>query len=244
MCLILFAVHPSHPEPGYRLVVAANRDEFYERPSREAMYWSQNSDILAGQDLSMGGTWLGITRSGRFAAVTNFREAPPDPLPTMSRGDLTTGFLNSAAPALSYLQDVASRGDQYRGFNLVLGDSQGFYYLSNRQPGFIELTPGFYGLSNQQLNCDWPKVTRGREQLKSIITTNSDLTASLFTLLSDRGDGTAFSNSFIESTTYGTCAKTVVLWRADGSVEFEERCYVASGRPGSIRHYDFRTGES
>ena len=246
MCLILSAIETKNSGNGnqYRMIIAANRDEFYARPSREAMFWPENPEILGGQDLSMGGTWLGITRSGRFAAVTNFRETPLHPAPPRSRGDLTTGFLTSTIPAQSYLEEIQSRGDEYRGFNLILGDNQGFYYLSNRQPDIINLPPGYYGLSNQQLNCDWPKVIEGRRQLNNLVVNKdenmNELTDSLFNLLSDKGDGRAFSNSFIESVEYGTRAKTVVLWHWDGSLYFEERSFKKNGEPGPVKRHDFR----
>jgi uncharacterized protein with NRDE domain len=243
MCLILFAIQPGELIPTgstYRLVVAANRDEFYARPSRTASFWPEDDNILGGQDLSMGGTWLGITRTGRFAAVTNYRETPPHPVPPRSRGDLTAGFLSTDVPAKQYLQDIRSRGDQYRGFNLLLGDAEGFYYLSNRQADVIKLEPGFYGLSNQLLNCDWPKVVTGRHNLRSLIEQQDASVASLLNLLSGQGDGSAFSNSFIESTEYGTCAQTVVLWQADGNVTFAEQCFQPNGVTFEPAQYQFQ----
>jgi len=235
MCLILFAIAPLDQ---YQLVVAANRDERYDRPSRPAMFWPENPEILAGKDMSMGGTWMGVTKSGRFAAVTNFRETPDHPIPPLSRGDLTSRFLSGSEPALSYLQQVATRANQYRGFNLVLGDTKAFYYFSNQSSQIIHLEPGYYGLSNQLLNCNWPKVIEGREKLEQAIHQPA-LAGALSRALSDEGDRRAFSNSFIASAEYGTCAQTTVIWEKDGSLRFEERCYAKNGVTQGLQKYEF-----
>jgi uncharacterized protein with NRDE domain len=235
MCLILFAIAPLDQ---YRLVVAANRDEYYERPTRPAMFWPENAEIMAGKDLSMGGTWMGITRSGRFAAVTNFRENPPHQIPPLSRGDLTTEFLESTDTPSDYLDALANRADQYRGFNLILGDADGFYYYSNQSTNHIRLEPGFYGLSNQRLDCNWPKVNEGREKLKALIGA-ANLDQVLLNLLSDTGDSRAFSNSFIASAEYGTRSKTVLIWRTDGSLSFTEQNFSKNGEPGTSGAFTF-----
>lgn len=235
MCLILFAIAPMDE---YQLVVAANRDEYYDRPSRPAMFWPENPEILAGKDMSMGGTWMGITKSGRFAAVTNFRETPADPIPPLSRGDLTSRFLSGSEPALSYLQQVATRADQYRGFNLVLGDADGFYYFTNQTSKITRLDPGYYGLSNQLLNCDWPKVIEGQQKLERAIHQRA-LADALSMVLCDGGDHRAFSNSFIASEDYGTRARTVVIWKKDGHLSFEEQCYAKNGVAKSLQKHSF-----
>jgi len=235
MCLILFAIAPLDE---YQLVVAANRDEYYDRPSRPAMFWPENPEILAGKDMSMGGTWLGITKSGRFAAVTNFRETPAHPIPPLSRGDLTTRFLSGSEPALSYLQEVAARADQYRGFNLILGDADGFYYFTNQSSKIIRLEPGYYGLSNQLLNCDWPKVIEGQEKLEHAVRQPA-LADALSMVLCDEGDHRAFSNSFIASEEYGTRARTVVIWKKDGDLSFEEQCYAKNGVAEGLQKHSF-----
>ncbi|MDA1299908.1 MAG: NRDE family protein [Proteobacteria bacterium] len=266
MCLILFAV--GQP-PSNHLVIAANRDEYYARPSSSAAFWEDRPDILGGRDLSMGGTWMGLTRNGRFAAVTNFRETPPDPVPPRSRGDLTSGFLTSEVAAADYLKEVAQRGDQYRGFNLIVGDGDGFFYFSNNHPdhrgrnndddsvdrdngqtsgrgehkqAIVRLAPGYYGLSNQLLNCNWPKVSEGRDRLRQVLRHPADESEKLFGLLSNEGDGRAFSNSFISSAEYGTCAQTVIVWRNDGSAVFEERTFASHGRPMARHRYELNIG--
>ena len=235
MCLILLAVRPNE---RHRLVVAANRDEQYARPSVQAAWWPGHSHILGGRDLEAGGTWLGVTTTGRFAAVTNFREDPPDPLPPRSRGELTANFLKSTETCEPYLMRVHEMADQYRGFNLIVGDGQGLFYYSNREGDTRELQPGFYGLSNQLLDCDWPKVIRGRRQLAKLAGSGFD-PDDLFELLFCKGDGEPFSQSFIATERYGTSASTVVKISSDGDAYFEERNFKPMGEPDRIHRYEF-----
>ena len=232
MCLILIAIAPT---PELSLVVAANRDEFYTRPASQADFWS-GTDILAGKDLEAGGTWLGINRQGRFAAVTNYREDPPDPLPPRSRGDLPTRYLQDAVDATDYLTEIDHHHDDFRGFNLLLGEKQQFHYYCNRQRNIIMLGPGCYGLSNQVLDCDWPKVNTGRDQLSAMVTQTVEVEP-LFEMLKAPGTDQAYSNPFISSADYGTRASTVIIMRSNGEVYFEERQFFAHGEPGPhIRH--------
>lgn len=240
MCLILIAVEP---DDRHQLVVAANRDEQYARPSRHADWWADQPHILGGRDLEAGGTWLGVSRNGRFAAVTNFREEPPDPLPPRSRGELTANFLRSDEAVDAYLRSIHESADQYRGFNLILGDGGAYFYYSNREGEIRRLSPGFYGLSNQLLDCDWPKVIRGRNQLSSLVATRFG-PHDLFELLFCKGDGEPFSQSFIATETYGTSASTVVTIGRDGAVYFEERNFGPWGEPGEVRQHAFKTATS
>lgn len=237
MCLILFGVQPNQ---NLRLVVAANRDEFYARPTSRADYWDDHPEVLAGRDLQMSGTWLGISKSGRFAAVTNFRETPPDPIPPRSRGDLTTKFLTTDCPVEEYIHEIQGRSDEYRGFNLVLDDGSHTYYYSNRAADMVKLEPGFYGLSNQLLDCNWPKVNRGRGKLSRLVTEFTDidrLHSELFDLLFDKGDDEAFSNSFIATAEYGTCAATVLTITNDGEARFQEQGFSENGRREQLNSY-------
>jgi len=235
MCLILFAIEPTRE---YRLVLAANRDEFYERPTQQAGWWSDYPFILGGRDLKMGGTWLGVTRSGRFAAVTNFRDPPPDPVPPRSRGELTTDFLTSSVPCAEYLQDVDKVAGEYRGFNLVIGDGTNYYYYSNRNRDIVELAPGFYGLGNQLLNCNWPKTIEGRKKL-ACLCKKGFTTSELFELLFARGNDRPFSANFLASAEYGTCASSVVTISAAGDVYLEERNFKPHGVPDSTKAFEF-----
>ena len=221
MCLILFAVNPTS---DYRLVIAANRDEFFGRSTINAGYWPEYPDVLAGRDEQMGGTWLGVSNRARFAAVTNFREEPPEPMPPLSRGDLPLDFLRGNENPYEYTNRLSTNADQYRGYNLIVADSDSVSYYCNRTNERLNLNPGYYGLSNQVLDCDWPKVIDGRACLKDIIESEQDdLAESLFNLLLGSGDGREFSNSFIHGDQYGTRAASVVLWGSDGWIYFEER---------------------
>jgi uncharacterized protein with NRDE domain len=240
VCLILFAVNPNE---RFRLIVAANRDELYARPTVNADFWPEHPDILAGRDENMGGTWLGIDRQGRFAAVTNFREEPPAPLPPRSRGDLPLNFLNADTTPLDYVKDVSTRSETYRGFNLIVADSQSTLYYGNRAGNPRELADGYYGLSNQVLDCDWPKVIEGRQRLQKKMESDADdLSESLFELLLSSGDDREFSNSFISGDEYGTRAASVVLKTHDGEIYFEERNFGPGGKFLNSNGYNFNCG--
>ena len=244
MCLILFAVNPND---RYRLIVAANRDEFYSRPTRAAGYWNDHPDVLAGRDREMGGTWLGVNRSGRFSAVTNFGEQPPDPIPPRSRGELPANFLINNPEPETYLEQIASRGREYRGFNLIVADDRGCRYYGNRAGHPKPLTRGCYGLSNRLLDCDWPKVVDGRQRLASLVQSfdhaSDDLMEALFGLLMHTGDDREFSNSFIAADTYGTRAATVVMIEQGGNVHFEERNFGENGTPLDSNRFRFRCND-
>ena len=257
MCLILFA-HGLHPE--LPLVVAANRDEFHGRPTAPAAWWADQPDLLAGRDLKDGGTWLGVRRNGRFAAVTNFSEEPPSPSNApRSRGELTTGFLNGHQSPAEYLHEVAARADQYRGFNLLVSDGRELHYLCNRDGGPRSLSPGTYGMSNALLDCAWPKVIGGKRELVALIANlrGAELTRALFALLAnrdvapddqlpniDRGLELArrVSPRFIVNDSYGTRASTVlVAQRASAggaiNVSFAEQSFGPDARDDGRADY-------
>ncbi len=241
MCLILFAINPSS---RYRLVVAANRDELFARPTRQASFWEDHPSVLAGIDENMGGTWLGVNRQGDFAAVTNFREEPPHPIPPRSRGDLPSHFLVNRPEPEDYLQGVSAAGHEYRGFNLIVANEAACHYYGNRGGSPRKLEDGYYGLSNQLLDCDWPKVIEGRERLKSIDFEKDfgqpDITDTLFDLLANDGDEREFSNSFIRGDTYGTRAASVVMVSTSGEVIFEERNFGEHAEPLGSDRFQFQ----
>ena len=139
MCLIALAYDPLASD---QLIVTANRDEFHARPTTGANFWADQPSILAGRDLQGGGTWMGVDRRGRFAALTNYTEPAPDPLPQTTRGDLITQFLIGEQPAKAYMASLASTADDYRGFNLLLMDEEGLYYFNNRLKLHKRLEPG------------------------------------------------------------------------------------------------------
>jgi uncharacterized protein with NRDE domain len=244
MCLILLAwrAHPDYP-----LVFAGNRDEAYERPSAAADFWHDEPDIFGGRDLEKGGTWLGLTRSGRIAAVTNFRDGPARKPAPRSRGELTAEYLRGTDEPLAYLNKVAPRPAQYGGFSLLVGDGERLYSFSNRGNGIEDLPAGVHGLSNHLLNTPWPKITLGKRRVAALLNSNElDLVKGLFDALTDRttapdadlpdtGVGTGrereLSPAFIAAERYGTRASTVLLVRRDHQVTFIERRFGALGAP-------------
>jgi len=182
MCLILLAwrVHPR-----YRLVLAANRDEFHARASAAAEYWRDCPDLLGGRDLESMGTWLGVTRAGRIAAVTNVRDtAATTPTQAPSRGSLARDFLCSDGPAARYVEQVVAQAAAYRGFNLLVGDHDTLWWISNRGDGARRLAPGVYGVANDLLDTPWPKVTIGKRALERTLRLGPSL-GSLLALLDD-----------------------------------------------------------
>jgi len=239
MCLIVvgWRVHPDFP-----LVVAANRDEFHARPTAVANFWVNAPEVIAGRDLEAGGTWLGITRSGRFAAVTNVRE-PGATKGLHSRGRLTQAFLEGRQSAADHVGRIAM-GD-YSGFNLLVGDGRSLWYCSNRGAKPLELAPGVYGLSNHLLDSPWPKLLTARQGFAQAMTRLPDREP-LFGILADDeivpdtelpDTGIPLdwerrlSAIFVRAEGYGTRASTVVVQSADGSISFEERSFGPGGAP-------------
>lgn len=238
MCLILFA---HRAVPGYALVLAANRDEFFARPTESAHYWTEAPNVLAGRDLEKGGTWLGVTRDGRWAAVTNFRDGTRPEAGARSRGELVARYLLEGSSAATYAAAVADEGAEFHGFNLLVGDTQGVQYVSNRGAGPRALEPGIYGLSNHLLDTPWPKVERGKRELEGLLEGNpGDPAEPLLALLADRrtaaeealpetGVGRDWekllSAAFIRAPGYGTRASSVLLIGQVGEVSLRERSF-------------------
>lgn len=255
MCLILIALD-SHPD--YSLVVAANRDEFYDRPSAVAAFWTDSPWILGGRDLKAGGTWLGIDRLGRFAAVTNYRQGQRESAAPHSRGHLVSDYLATGIDARAHVERVERDAALYNGFNLIAGDARELFYFSNREGRTRALGPGIYGLSNHLLDTAWPKVTSSKNALNALLTRGvSELVPKLFALLSDRrqaadrslprtGVGLVWerllSAAFIASSDYGTRSSTVVLVGRDGNMEFFERNFGPNGTPTEDVRHEFRIG--
>lgn len=239
MCLIFFA-YDQHPR--YKLIVGANRDENYQRPTRGARFWNSHPNILAGKDLEAGGTWMGITRSGRFSAVTNYRDPNILKKDPPSRGHLVLDFLKQSESPEVYLEHVDQKADRYDGFNLLVGTPADLYYYSNQQKAIQRLSPGIYGLSNHLLNTPWPKVKRARSQLRHIIQQPSISETALFDLLSDDVEAPEnqlpdtgipkevermISPVFIKSENYGTRCSTILLIDRNNKVTFKERRFKA-----------------
>jgi uncharacterized protein with NRDE domain len=245
MCLIFVAldVHPKYP-----VIIAANRDEFYDRPTAPAAFWPENPELLAGRDLRAGGTWLGITRTGRIAALTNYRDPHDNRPDAPSRGLLVTGFLLSEEPPSGYLDRLANDASSYNGFNFLAGQNRDFYWYSNRGDGIQKLSPGIHGLSNRLIDTPWPKVEKGKRKLEEIASSEKVTTEDFFQLLSDRtmpaderlpdtGVGLEWERilapMFISSPTYGTRSSTVILLDRSGRITFEERCFANGGNRGT-----------
>jgi uncharacterized protein with NRDE domain len=259
MCLIIIA-HRQHP--GYPLLVAANRDEYHQRPTQAAQIWSGSDDLLAGKDLSAGGTWLGVTRAGRFAAITNHRNPPTTPGNPRSRGLLTLDYLRGSMGPGSYLQDLAREGAAYAGFNLLLGDGEELHYYSNIAGAPRQLAPGIYGVSNALLNTPWPKLNKGCRQLEKLLCSAeihdpeqgharladvvSDRTQEPDHALPDTGVDTELerllSAQFICSEEYGTRATTTVLMQENGEITFSERSFLAGGIANGSCFFELNPG--
>src|SRR5262245_48111156 len=211
----------------YPLMLAANRDELFSRPAASAAFWEDHPDILAGRDLKQGGTWLGLTRNGRFAAVTNYRDRRRPKAGTHSRGWLVRDYLLSGDTPPGFLSQVQAAADQYDGFNLIAGTRSELFYYSNRGAQVTTLPPGAHGLSNHLLNTPWPKVQRARQALVALANSPEDaVAAGLFALLADdslapdhvlpdTGIGVelerVLSTAFIRTADYGTRCSTVLL---------------------------------
>jgi len=250
MCLILLALDV-HPQ--YELIVAANRDEFYDRPSAVAGFWADAPWILGGRDLKAGGTWLGVDRRGRFAAVTNYRQGEREPATPRSRGYLVSDYLISGIEPRDHIERVRRDAALYNGFNLLAGYARELHYFSNREGRPRRLGPGVYGLSNHLLDTAWPKVTSSKDALGAQLTADpGELIPGLFALLSDRRQSPdhllprtgvseewerLLSSAFIVSKEYGTRSSTVVLAGRNGRVAFIERSFERGGTPGrEVRH--------
>lgn len=250
MCLILIS-YQAHR--GFPLVVGANRDEYYARPTAPAGFWLDAPDVLAGRDLQASGTWLGITRSLRFAALTNFRDAASLVPGTRSRGELTSAFLRSDTPAKQYLEGVRRQAGEFSGFNLFVADGTGLYYFSNRDGEVRQLGPGTYGLSNHLLDTPWPKVAELKPRFDAAIDQPLELEA-IRQLLADRGVAPdaalpdtgvglererMLSAAFVLSDVYGTRSTTAVAIGADRTVRFKEWSFGPAGARLGEREYSF-----
>jgi len=253
VCLILLA-NDAHPD--YRLILAANRDEFYDRPAAPASFWQDAPTVLAGRDLHGGGSWLGVTREGRLAVLSNYREPQAHRHNAPSRGKLVSDFLQGDLPSAAYLVALHEQAVDYNGFNLIVGDSGGLSYYSNRQGTPQLLSAGVYGLSNHLLDTPWPKVVRGKRSLAALLAEGGTLEAEeLFSMLADRsvapdqllpdtGVGLelerALSAIFIATPKYGTRASTLLFIDRRDNLTFLERSFGPGGEAGGTLRFSFR----
>ena len=256
MCLLIFA-HLA--DPRYPLVLAANRDEFHARPTATSRFWPEHPDLLAGRDLEQGGTWMGITRSGRFAAITNYRDpARTTPAPR-SRGELPLGFLTGEQDPETFLLDLHTTADEYAGFNLLVGTTGNLWYLSNSSPAHERapqvLSPGLYGLSNARLDTPWPKVELGKERLRALLANEAPRHETLATVVGDRELATPqvlhkqglasemdqlLSAQFITTGRYGTRSSTSLWTDSSGLTCWRELSFDADGKVVEQQEKSFR----
>ncbi|MCW8274629.1 NRDE family protein [Pseudomonas sp. PCH199] len=238
MCLIVFAWRPGHPQP---LIVAANRDEFYARPSLPLAQWPESAQVYAGRDLEAGGTWLGVGANGRFAALTNIRD-PHRPPGRKSRGELVARFLTGEITIDDYLTDVVARSPEYGGFNLLIGNNHELWHFNARESEAVMLPAGVYGLSNAGLDTPWPKLLKAKAALsevlddpqpQALLALLGDSQQAPFAELPDTGVGLAtemlLSSVFISSQSYGTRASTALIVQADGARHLVERSFGPYG---------------
>jgi len=263
MCLIVVAwrAHRDYP-----LIVAANRDEFFARPTLPAHWWTETPDLLAGRDERRGGTWFGVTKHGRIAMVTNYREPPSGPPAPQSRGALVGEFLKTDVAAPDYQRQIAERRAEYDGFNLIAGDRDSLWFLGKREPAPRELGAGIHGMSNGDLDAPWPKVLKGKRALQDCLERagvsprpsgerGNVLIDSLFSMLADRlpaavgdlpdtGVGRDLEHKlspvFVHLDGYGTRSSTVVLLDRHGLLHFHERSFDATGNPAGDSAHTFQ----
>ena len=258
MCLVIFAFHVN---VRYPLVLAANRDEFFARPTIYAQFWQEDPErnqILAGRDLSQGGTWLGINRNGRIAAITNIRDPSISRKRKLSRGKLALDFLTGTLAPLDYLDTVRANLGSYAGFNLLTGDWDSLYHLNSEKGEPLQLAPGIYGISNGNLDDPWPKISNGKLRLQQLMETphapgveqllqllqNQDIAAD--TELPDTGIPLELerqlSASFIINTQrdYGTRCSTAITIDQRGNVQFCEQSYLGDASIAARHYYEFQ----
>ena len=240
MCLIALAWQ-AHPR--FTLVVAANRDEWRDRPTLPAHWWPDSPKLLAGQDQRAGGTWLGITPRGRFAAITNFRDPSDRKATALSRGTLVTEYLLGADPPREFLLRLGRNVAAFNGFNLIVGDGTSLWYLGSREGEPRVIPPGVHALSNHVLNEPWPKVRFARQAMESAVL-EEDPAPRLFAMLAgrdpapdaelpDTGIGLELerrlSAALITGEDYGSRCSTVLVQGSHGEFAFEERTLDAAG---------------
>ncbi|MBY7142805.1 NRDE family protein [Virgibacillus sp. NKC19-3] len=252
MCLINLHVN-NHP--NYKLIVAANRDEFYERPTAPAHLWEDEPQILAGRDLIQMGTWLGVTKQGRFAALTNFRDPEHMQPGTFSRGEIAKNYLSTDVSPEEFLHTLKQDKAKYVGFNVILGNTEQLFHYNNVHNEITEIPAGTHGLSNDTLNTPWPKVTKGKKKLREYVMNQKEIQPNkLFEIVSDTeeahigdlpktGVGLDFERKlsplFIRTPDYGTRSSTVLLVDKQDNVLFHERTFD-QGELKKENHFSFR----
>ena len=236
MCLIFAAVNY---HPVYKLIVASNRDEFYNRRTAKASYWDDYPHVIGGRDLEAGGTWMGMTTGGKLSMLTNYRDPKNIRTGAPSRGHLVADYLEQEVNTSDYIKHVQAHAAEYNGFNMIMGTVDELYYLSNYKQGTTKLDGGLYGLSNHLLDTPWPKVVKGKKKLAPILSRHEITTDELMSFLYDDEVATAnlpstgvspemeraLSSMFIKTPNYGSRCSTVVLVDQNNRVQYTERVY-------------------
>jgi len=255
VCLIALAWRA---HPAYRLIVAANRDEYFARPAAPAGFWEDHTHVLAGRDLEAGGTWLGITLEGRFAALTNYRNPADRRSGVPSRGALVSDFLGGDAGPAEYVKRIEKTAASYNGFSLLVGNEDSLWFFSNRGSPPLRVAPGVHGLSNHLLDTPWPKVEKAKTQLASQLDKPFAADAA-FELLSDtrRAPSADLPSTgvsleleerlsairILAASGYGTRCSTALCFGKDGRVEFHERSYREDGNASGTVSYRLTLGK-
>lgn len=238
MCILFIAVK-QHPQ--YPLIIAANRDEFHQRPTAISDYWKEHPALLAGRDLTALGTWMGINTNGRIAALTNIRAPGTDKKDAVTRGELVTNFLISNQSASKYLNKLQNTHQNYNGYNLLFGQYDNLRVYNSFENTTHTLEAGVYGLSNASLNSPWPKLDAGRSALANYCQ-HADILSHehLFELLTNKRAAKdedlpqtgisiewerMLSSIFIQSDDYGTRSSTILLINKDKHAYWEERTF-------------------
>jgi uncharacterized protein with NRDE domain len=256
MCLIFISIN-NHPT--YKLIIAANRDEFYNRKTAAADFWSDHPHILGGRDLEARGTWMAMTKTGKVGMITNYRDPKNINPKAPSRGELVSNYLLEKIEAEPYLKSIAPVSNQYNGFNLIVGNINELWYFSNYRNGFEKLTHGLVGLSNHLLETPWPKVMRGKIKLQPILQEKEIRVADIFDTLYDTQQAEdnklpatglpvererVLSSMFIKSPNYGSRCSTIMLVDQFNNVDYHERVYDLETFEHRTRSYRFNTNES
>ena len=252
MCLIAFA-WDCHPK--YKLILVANRDELYDRPTRQAQFWEDKPTVFGGRDLQAQGTWMAVSKNGKFGALTNFRDPRNIRPEAKSRGEIIPSFLENDQSPEEYINNLHAKSENYNGFNLLVGDYTNLIHYSNAERKMNRITPGIHGLSNALLDTEWPKVNKLKEDFAKVVETefeNTDLLEllkddSIFeeNILPDTGVSRewerALSPICIQTEKYGTSISTVLTMDRFGNVAFTEVTLPVGGRAASTVNFEFKT---
>ncbi|WP_158969561.1 NRDE family protein [Paraglaciecola sp. L3A3] len=236
MCILFVAINKNQ---DYPLMIAANRDEFFARPTAESNFWSDNNNILAGRDLEAGGSWMGINQGGFLAALTNIRNPQRNNTKAISRGKLVSNYLTQ--PSQNYATNLSQTKDQYNGYNLLFGKWDKLEVYNNHFDQIVSLTSGIHSLSNEKLDSSWPKMNKGKSKLETLCQTQKNITPeNLFDLLFDSNKADdqhlpktgisleherRLSPIFILGEEYGTRSSTVLTVDKNQQVNWYERTY-------------------